>query len=93
MLSQDQQEQLNKLMDYRDQISDSVFHIERILKIHFPDEFNIAYQHYIPQIITALYSDDRWLDRGETNMQKTISRILDKSQEETLRGVSKFIKK
>jgi soluble cytochrome b562 len=92
MLTQEQKDQFNRLIDYRNEISNSIFHIERILKTYFPEEFDIAYQHYIPQIITALYDDDRWLPRGQINMQKTISRILDKIDQDSTAGVSKFIK-
>ena len=92
MLTQEQKDQFNKLMDYRDEISNAMFHIERILKTYFPEEYAVAYQHYIPQILTALYDDDRWLPRGQTNMQKTISRILDKINQDSTAGVSKFIK-
>jgi soluble cytochrome b562 len=92
MYSQQQKDEFNKLLDYRDQICDAMFHIERILKSYFPEEFDTAYQHYIPQIITALDEDSRWLPRGEFNMQKTIERILDKINQESGSGVSKFIK-
>jgi soluble cytochrome b562 len=92
MLDQDRKDQLNKLLDYRDVVSDAMFHIETILQTHFPEEFDTAYQHWIPQISTALANSDRWLNRGEINMQYTISRILDKISEDSGQGVSKFIK-
>lgn len=92
MFSQEQKDQFNRLMDYRDEISNAMFHIERILKTYFVDEYDAAYQHWIPQILTALYSDNRWLPRGQTNMQQTIDRILDKINQESGSGVSKFIK-
>lgn len=92
MYSQEQKDQFNRLMDYRDEISNAMFHIERILQTYFPEEFDMAYQHYIPQIITALYQDDRWLPRGQHNMQQTIDRILDKINTDKGTGVSKFIK-
>jgi soluble cytochrome b562 len=92
MYTKEQKDQFNRLLDYRDQISDAMFHIEMILKGYFPEEFDTAYQHYIPQIITALDEDSRWLSRGEFNMQKTIDRILDKIKQEDNRGVYKFIK-
>lgn len=93
MLSKEQKDQFNRLLDYRDQISDAMFHIERILKSYFPEEFDTAYQHYIPQIVTALDNDPRWLSRGEINMQHTINRILDKiNRDDFSSGVSKFIK-
>lgn len=90
-LTNEQKHQLNKLIDCRDQITNSLFHIERIIKEYFPEEFDIAYQHWIPQITTALYEDKRWLPRGEQTMQHTITRLLDKAQEKSGQGVSKFI--
>jgi len=91
MLSQEQKHQLNKLIDYRDEIVNCVFRIEHILKTYFPDEFHIAYQHWIPQIATALENNDQWLSRGEVTMQYTIDRIQDKITEDTGQGVSKYI--
>lgn len=77
----EQKHQLNKLIDHRDEISGAIFHIERILKVYFPEEFDVAYQHWIPQIMTALYDHDKWLPRGEQTLQDTIDRLLDKSSE------------
>jgi hypothetical protein len=90
-LTNQQQYQLNKLIDYRDQMTNSLFHIERIIKEYFPEEFDVAYQHWIPQITTALYEDKRWLPRGEQTMQHTINRLLDKTQEHNHQTVSKFL--
>jgi hypothetical protein len=92
MYSQEQKQQFNRVLDYRDEISNSMFHIERILKTYFPDEFDAAYQHWIPQILTALDSDVKWLPRGQMTLQDTIDRILDKIKEDSGTGVSKFIK-
>lgn len=86
----EQQYQLNKLIDYRDQIADSLFHIEHIIKVYFPEEFDLAYQHWIPQIITALYEDKRWLPRGEQTMQHTINRLMDKRTTEIGQSVTKI---
>lgn len=90
MLTQEQKDQFNRLLDHRDQISSSMFHIERILKNYFPQEFDVAYQHWIPQILTALDNDVKWLPRGEVTFQNTIDRIKDNS--DCTGGVSKFIK-
>lgn len=87
----EQKDQLNRLIDYRNQITDALFHMERILKVYFPEEFDVAYQHYIPQITTALYEDKRWLPRGEQTMQHTITRLLDKTNESPDKGLKKFI--
>lgn len=80
-LTQEQKDQLNRLIDHRDEITNALFHIERIIKHYFPEEFEIAYQHYIPQIITALYDDPKWLPRGMCTMQQTINRLLDKNKD------------
>lgn len=90
-LTQTQKDQLNKLIDYRNEISNALFQIERILKDYFPEEFEVAYQHYIPQISTALDQNDKWLPRGSFNMQYTINRLLDRVQESNQNGVSKYI--
>ena len=89
-LTQTQRDQINCLIDYRDEIVNNLFHIERILKTYFPEEFEIAYQHYIPQITTALYEDKKWLQRGEHTLQQTINRLMDKAQE-TDQSIQKFI--
>lgn len=90
-LTDEQKHQFNKLIDYRDQITDALFHIERILKVYFPEEFEVAYQHWIPQITTALYEHKKWLPRGQYTMQQTINRLLDKNKESLNKGVSKYI--
>lgn len=89
MLTQEQKNQLNFLIDYRDQILDSMFHIDRILRTYFPNQYSDSYQHWIPQILTALDNDVKWLPRGQLTLQDTIDRILDMSEESS--GVSKFI--
>lgn len=89
----EQKHQLNKLLDHRDEISNSVFHIERILKHYFPEEFEVAYQHWIPQITTSLYDDTRWLPRGQHTMQQCLNRLFDRLNENRdTKGVNKFIK-
>lgn len=88
--TEEQKHQFNSLIKYRDHIADSLFHIERIIKVYFPEEFDIAYQHWIPQITTALYEDKRWLSRGEQTMQHTINRLMDKSKTEIGQTVSKI---
>lgn len=88
-LTPDQKERLYKLLSHRDNIVDSLFEIEQILKKYFPEEFDVAYQHWIPQIITALYDNKKWLPRGEQTMEKSIQRIRDKDSAE--KGVSRYI--
>jgi hypothetical protein len=87
-LDNSQKHQLNKLIDYRDEIESALFHIERILKSHFPSEHGMAYQHWIPQIKTALNVTDKWLPRGEYTLQNTIDHISDNDNGS---GVNKYI--
>lgn len=89
-MNQEQKDQLNNLMDYRDSISNSLFHIDRILKSYFPEQYADAYQHWIPQILTALDNSVKWLPRGQLTLQDTIDRIKDDN--DSIGGVSKFIK-
>lgn len=87
-LNNEQKHQLNKLLDYRDEIESALFHIEHILKSHFPSEYSMAYQHWIPQIITALKTSDKWLPRGQHTLQNTIDHISDNDNGS---GVNKYI--
>ena len=68
-----------------------MFQIERILKEYFPEEYDLAYQHWIPQIITALDKHPKWLSRGQFDMQQTILKLLEKSKDSGAKGVSKYI--
>lgn len=90
-LTQEQKDQINKIIDHRDRIVDALFHIERILKVYFPEEFEKAYQFYLPQITTALYEEKKWLSRGEYSLQDTISKLLELSKDsKEIKGVTKF---
>ena len=86
----DKQSHIEELLDAREEMSRSLEKIKTVLQIHFPKHYVDAYQHWIPQILTALYNDVKWLPRGETNFQDTIDRIKDST--ENTGGVSKFIK-
>jgi hypothetical protein len=89
----DKKKAIQKLQNYRDQINDSLIQIETLLKVFFPDEFSIAYQHWLPQIKTALKDDTKWLPRGQYSMDYTLNRIVDQIEDGSLdKGVSKYIK-
>jgi hypothetical protein len=81
---------VNDLLTLREEITQSVNKIELILRQYFPDEYEDAYQHWIPQVLTALYNDLKWLPRGEITLQDTVDRIKDDSNQSG--GVSKYIK-
>jgi hypothetical protein len=82
--------QLNIIEDLRDDIKNSLSTIEILIKEYFPEQYADAYQHWIPQILTALDNDVKWLPRGQITLQDTIDRIKDNS--DFSGGVSKFIK-
>ena len=89
--TQEQKDQFDLLMKCRNDIFYAVRHIELILQTYFPEEYDTAYQHWIPQIITALYEDSRWLPRGERTMQQTMISLIDKMKSGSDKGVSKYI--
>lgn len=83
---------LSDLEKHRETIENHLSEIEAILQADFPEEFSVAYQHWIPQIKTALKHSTKWLDRGQYSMQYTLDRILDKINDKYNKGVSKYIK-
>jgi hypothetical protein len=91
-LAQEQKDQINKLIDHRDEIVNGLFHIERILKTYFPEEFERAIQFYLPQITTALYEDKKWLSRGEYSLQNTIDNLLERCKiDSDGKGTTKYL--
>jgi len=91
-LTQEQKDQINRLIDYRDEMVSSLFHIERILKTYFPEEFERAIQFYLPQITTALYEDKKWLSRGEYSLQNTIDNLAERCKlSECDKGIKKYL--
>jgi hypothetical protein len=91
-LTQEQRDQINRLIDCRDEIVNSLFHIECILKTYFPEEFERAIQFYLPQITTALYEDKKWLDRGDYSLQNSIDNLIERAKiESNSQSLKKFI--
>lgn len=91
-LNKSQKDQLLILSKYIENISKDIFSIGEILKEYFPEEYESAYQHWIPQIVTALYEHDKWLPRGQLTMRDTLDRIVDKANDSASKGVTKYIK-
>jgi hypothetical protein len=81
---------VNDLLSLREEITEHINKMDFILHQYFPDQYEDAYQHWIPQVLTALYNDLKWLPRGQITLQDTIDRIKDDSNQSG--GVSKFIK-
>jgi hypothetical protein len=86
----DNKTKIDDLLDLREDITQSIQKIEFVLRTYFPEQYADAYQHWIPQVLTALYNDVKWLPRGQVTLQDTIDRIKDDSSHSG--GVSKFIK-
>ncbi len=92
IFTQDQKDQIHNLVECRDQIRNKVLEIENILKAHFPEELERATQFYLPQIITALYEDKKWLSRGEYSLQNTIDNLLERCKiNECGKGTTKYL--
>jgi len=85
-------EPLSKLYNAREDIENKLAEIEAILQVYFHEEFSTAYQHWIPQIKTALSDNTRYLPRGQYSMDYTLTRIQDKLNNHLDKGVSKYIK-
>lgn len=79
---------IHLLMDLRSNIHSCLLSIESILKTNSPEHYDHAYQHWIPQIMTALFDDTKWLPRGEYSMEYTLKHLLDNVE---CKGISKYL--
>jgi len=91
-LNPQQKEALQNLYSHRDHIEDHLNKIETILKVYFPKEYDLAYQHWLPQIKTGLRDEIKWLPRGEYSMDYTLTRLIDNMIDDLNKGVTKFVK-
>lgn len=91
MSNKDQIDSLTKLHNAREDIENKLAEIEAILQVYFSTEFSTAYQHWIPQIKTALRDNLKYLPRGQYSMDYTLYRIEDKISDQKNKGVSKYI--
>lgn len=88
-MTDEQRAALDKLLDHRDTIQESLTGIENILRASFPKEHILAYSHWIPQISTALNGKhDKWLSRGTYSMNNTVDTIR---EQDVGAGIKKFI--
>jgi hypothetical protein len=78
-----------RLLELRDSLDSTIKEMSEILQNNFPKEYSIAYQHWIPQINTALYNNTKWLPRGEHTFQDTINKITDS---DNTGGIYQYIK-
>lgn len=92
-LSDKQKQALSKLYEHRESIENHLAEIESILMVYFCDQYPVSYQHWIPQIKTALRDNTKWLSRGTYSMDYILSKIIDQiTTNDSNHGVSKFIK-
>lgn len=66
---------LERLKDIRDEILSLVKEAGEILARSYQDHFYTANSFWIPQIVTAIRKEDKWLSRGDHDMQETIDKI------------------
>jgi hypothetical protein len=89
------QQTIKELIHHRNSILDHLESIKSLLgeTNGCEKEYPLAVSHYIPQIVTALYSDPKYLQRGEYTLQETINHLCDIliSSEKPQKGVKKYI--
>ena len=72
-------EVIDKLEDHRDAIIAHMKGITDILKNSAPKQHTRAYSIWIPQIITGLTRNTKWLPRGDYCMQETLDDLREVS--------------
>ena len=82
---------LNDLKEIKNKMLDLLVEAKNILK-KYPKHYSTAYSFWIPQIHTALEDHEKWLQRSDYNMQKTIKDIEDSFSKEPEKGLVKIIK-
>ena len=81
-----------QLLEKAEQIEELVWQMLSIIKKNFPNQYDNAYQHWAPQILTALFDYPHWLKRGQFNLNDTLKNIGDlKSTNTESTSVHKFI--
>jgi len=91
-MTEDKRYILSEIISHKEAIKDHLDKIENLLKSFFPKEHDMAYQHYIPQILTAINAYDKWLSRGSYTLENTIKNISDNIDSDNKKsGVKKFI--
>jgi hypothetical protein len=91
-LDPQQKEALQNLYSHIDHIEDHLNKIDTILKMYFSKEYDLAYQHWLPQIKTALRDNTKWLPRGQYSMDYTLNQLIDHVIDDLNKGVSRYIK-
>lgn len=66
---------LHRLYKIKEEIRSLVNEAEQIIIREFPQQHSISISFWIPQIITALQNDPKWLSRGDHCMQEILTKI------------------
>jgi hypothetical protein len=74
---------IERLSKIRDEMLSLVYESEEILRKEFPSDYEIAYSFWIPQIVTAIKENHKWLSRGDYSIDKTIKNIKDRKDAES----------
>lgn len=69
---------IERLKQIRDEILSLVDEASGILSRKHPDQFFVANSFWIPQIVTAIRKDKKWLSRGDHDMQETIDKMSER---------------
>lgn len=70
-------------------IEDSLHAIDSLIKVEYPEKYEIFYQHIMPQILTALYDDTKWLSRGNYSIDYLLKSLL--ANTNSTNGLKKYI--
>jgi hypothetical protein len=69
-------------------IEDSLYAIENLIKAEYPEKYEIFYQHIMPQILTALNDDTKWLSRGNYSIEYIVKSIINSNDSNS--GLKKY---
>lgn len=83
---------LRQIQELSKNIEDTLYTIDNILNKHCPDKRDIFYQHILPQIITALREESKWLPRGQYSLEYIVECIVNENNETAL-GLQKYLSK
>jgi hypothetical protein len=83
---------LNKLYSIRETIENNLAELDAIIQVYFHEEYSISYQHWMPQIKTALRDNIKFLPRGTYSMDYVLRHIEDKLFHTPKESIHKYIK-
>lgn len=81
---------INNLLNLKDDLEDKIWELEKYIRTFFPNHHDECYQHWIPQLITAIRNDSQWLSRGQYSIEDTINSIRD-SNKNNYTNIKKYL--